>query len=219
MAKFHAFFHVPFEGLGSISEWISSNNHSLTSTNWWESSYHNEPFDVLIIMGGPMGVYDETKLHWLNEEKSLIKQTIQEGKKVLGICLGSQLIAEVLGAKVYPNHQKEIGWFPISGTSEFDGLTVFHWHGDTFDLPNGAELVASSPACKHQAFRFGVKVLGLQFHLEVRVEDVKRMIVYEGHELIAADYVQSANEILENHVHYQKNKEILFDLLEKLIDS
>ncbi|NCQ10636.1 MAG: amidotransferase [Bacteroidetes bacterium] len=217
MAKIHAFFHVPFEGLGSISEWISTNNHSLTSTNWWERSYQNEPFDVLIIMGGPMGVYDESELSWLKEEKEIIKSAIDAGKIVLGICLGSQLIAEVCGAKVYPNHQKEIGWFPISGTPEFDGLTVFHWHGDTFDLPNGAELVASSPACKHQAFWIGDTILGLQFHLEVREEDVKRMIEHEGHELEVADFVQSADEILENQRYFQTNKAILFELLDRLV--
>jgi len=217
MAKIHAFFHVPFEGLGSISEWISRNNHSLTSTNWWESSYQNELFDVLIIMGGPMGVYDESELSWLKEEKGLIATAIQDGKKVLGICLGSQLIAEVCGSNVYPNHQKEIGWFPISGTSEFDGLTVFHWHGDTFDLPNGAELVASSPACKHQAFWIGDTILGLQFHLEVREEDVKRMIEHEGHELVVSDFVQSADAILENQRYYQANKDILFNLLDSII--
>ena len=217
MAKIHAFFHVPFEGLGSISEWISRNNHSLTSTNWWESSYQNELFDVLIIMGGPMGVYDESELSWLKEEKGLIATAIQDGKKVLGICLGSQLIAEVCGSNVYPNHQKEIGWFPISGTSEFDGLTVFHWHGDTFDLPNGAELVASSPACKHQAFWIGENVLGLQFHLEVREEDVNHMIEHEGHELVVSDFVQSADAILENQRYYQANKDILFNLLDSII--
>ena len=81
MAKIHAFFHVPFEGLGSISEWISTNNHSLTSTNWWENSYQNEPFDLLIIMGGPMGVYDESELNWLANEKKIIKKAIQDGRK------------------------------------------------------------------------------------------------------------------------------------------
>src|SRR5690606_32591469 len=113
---------------------------------------------------------------WMKEEKKLIEKAILKGKRVIGICLGAQLIADVLGARVFPNKEKEIGWFPIELTEEgqkspfFAGFnkteTVFHWHGDTFEIPKGAEHIASSKVCENQAFLFDHKVLGLQFHLE-----------------------------------------------------
>jgi GMP synthase-like glutamine amidotransferase len=217
MKHIHAFFHVPFEGLGYIQEWIEERSFSLTSTNWWEESYQNQPFDMLIIMGGPMGVYDETELGWMSLEKQVIRDAIQSGKKVIGICLGAQLIADVLGSKVYPHNQKEIGWFPISGQTPLDGLTVFHWHGDTYDLPKDAVLVASSTGCEQQAFRFGNHVLGLQFHLEVRPEDVQSMVKHEGHELIEAEFVMNAEAILAEQKHFSKNSDVLFGLLDGLI--
>lgn len=217
MKHIHAFFHVPFEGLGFIQDWINERGFTLTSTNWWEESYQKQPFDMLIIMGGPMGVYDETELGWMSQEKVIIREAINSGKAVLGICLGAQLIADVLDSKVFPQTQKEIGWFPISGQPPFDGLTVFHWHGDTYNLPIGSELLASSSACEQQAFRFGKHVLGLQFHLEVRPEDVKSMVRHEGHELVEAEYVMNSVEIVAKQQHFEKNREVLFRLLDDLI--
>ena len=132
----------------------------------------------LIFMGGPMSVNDD--LPYLRQEMRMIAQAISYGKPVMGVCLGSQLIARALGGSVYPNPVKEIGWFPVHFTAAagedalFRGLrgpeTIFHWHGETFDLPHGAELLASSDACRHQAFRVGKNIYGLQFHLEVTPE-------------------------------------------------
>jgi len=179
MKNIAVIMHVPFEGLGCIEQWITKNNHSVTYIRLYEK--HELPdmnaIDWLIVMGGPMGVYDEAIYPWLSEEKTFIKQAIEAGKTVLGICLGSQLIAEVLGAKVYPNKQKEIGWFDValSERAKTDSLfagfedkfPVFHWHGDTFDLPEGSKHLISSEVCKNQAFLYNDKVLGLQFHFEV----------------------------------------------------
>jgi len=110
--RIHYLQHVSFEGLGSIAEWVTSNGHELTSTQFFINSYLPEPADIdwLIIMGGPMGVYDEDKYEWLTAEKQFIKKAIDAGKTVIGICLGAQLIAKVLGAKVYPNQKRAIGW-------------------------------------------------------------------------------------------------------------
>lgn len=129
----------------------------------------------LIVMGGPQSANDV--LPALTAELHLITQAIQTGIPVLGICLGSQLIAKALGARVYRNPRKEIGWFPIHFTEAarqdplFSGIpspaTFFHWHGETFDLPAGAEWLAYSDRCKHQAFRYPGNIYGIQFHPEI----------------------------------------------------
>jgi len=151
-----------------------------------------------------MSIHDEDMYPWLRAEKALIAAAIGEGKKVLGICLGAQLIAAVSGARVYPNPQKEIGFWPVrwmeagkvirgGGTEEI----FFHWHGETFDLPAGAVLLASTTACVNQAFLLGGRVLGVQFHPEVTPEIIRAMIAHEGHELVDAPYIQSAAKMLE----------------------
>ena len=169
--------------------------------------FDNEPlpstadFDGLIIMGGPMSIHDEDIYPWLRAEKTLITAAIREGKKVLGICLGAQLIAAVSGARVYPNPQKEIGFWPVrwmeaAGKGRAEEV-VFHWHGETFDLPAGAVLLASTKACVNQAFLLGGRVLGVQFHPEVTPEIIRAMIAHEGHELVDAPYIQPAATMLE----------------------
>lgn len=178
--------HVPFETPARIKSWADKRLIQTQTVH----PYRNEPlpdpteFDSLIIMGGPMGV-DQTGIHpWLEDELDLIKRVLDQGKKVLGVCLGAQLIATALGAKVYPNRVQEFGWFPIerinpsSGEiwSETGPLTVFHWHGDTFELPVGAELIASSNACAHQGFISGSQVLGLQCHLEMDSSAIERLL-------------------------------------------
>lgn len=208
MKNIAVFMHVPFEGLGCIEQWITKNNHSVTYIRFYEKYELPDinAIDWLIVMGGPMGVYDETIYSWLSEEKAFIKQAIENGKTVLGICLGSQMIAEVLGAKVYPNKQKEIGWFDVAlserarTASLFDGFEdkfpVFHWHGDTFDLPNGSMHLISSEVCKNQAYLFNNKVLGLQFHFEVTAETLRGMVENGTSELIEGETIQSADKIL-----------------------
>ena len=156
-----------------------------------------------------MGVYEENIYPWLSAEKKFIGQAINRGIKVLGICLGAQLIASVLGAKVYPNEHKEIGWFPINITKDgrtsalFTGipseLIAFHWHGDTFDLPNGANHLAESVVCRNQAFRYKNHVLALQFHLDLKKRNVEELIKNCGNELITAPYIQSAEKMLEQN--------------------
>lgn len=203
----HYFQHVAFEGLGSIQSWLDANGYEISSTPFFLPD-HKLPtiddIDLLIIMGGPMSVNDEADLPWLAAEKQCVRDCIAAGKPVLGICLGAQLIVNCLGARVYPNSEKEIGWFSVMNQAannpalfQFpDEFTAFHWHGETFDLPPGATLLASSHACKNQAFQIGSNVIGLQFHIETTPESAQALVKHCGDELVAADYVQSAGQIL-----------------------
>jgi GMP synthase-like glutamine amidotransferase len=172
-----AFHHVPFEGLGLLELALRTRGVSIDYVDAYRPGVVIPPAidsDALIFLGGPMSVNDD--LPYLRREMELIREAVARRQPVLGICLGAQLIARALGAKVFSNPHKEIGWFDVRFTPDagsdplFGGLsqeTVFHWHGETFDLPPGAELLASSDLCRNQAFRIKPNVYGLQFHLEV----------------------------------------------------
>ncbi len=172
----HYLQHLPFEGFGSIEPWLRHAGYEITNTPFYASSVlpPMKAIDFLVVMGGPMSVNDEDSIPWLGAEKRFIRNVIDSGKPVLGVCLGAQLIASALGADVYRNPVKEIGWFPVQGVPQngilsfrFPAVTeVFHWHGETFALPPGAVLLASSAGCVNQAFQIGASVIGLQFHLE-----------------------------------------------------
>lgn len=220
----HIFMHVPFEGPGCIIDWINSRAHEVTYTHWFK---HPTPpaatdFDFLIVMGGPMGIHDESEYPWLAVEKAIIRQTIHDNKPVLGICLGAQLIAHVLGANVYANEQKEIGWYPVqfSPSSPVKGLPqemrVFHWHGDTFDLPAGAAGFAASAATPNQAFVYQEKVIALQFHFEVTQESLDSMVQHGEEELVAAPYVQDRGLIQDLAEFIPENNELMYGVLDYL---
>jgi len=206
--KLHYLQHVPFEGLGSIATWAQKHHHTLSVTRLYlgESLPPIQTIDGLIVMGGPMNIDQEDQYPWLVQEKQFIEQAIQTNKMVLGICLGAQLIAQVLGAKVYPGRAKEIGWFPLQKVDTdspiFAGipsdLRVFHWHGDTFDIPAGASRLASSEACQNQAFIYGDRVLGLQFHLESTPASVQALIDQCADELVEGKYIQTPGEMLND---------------------
>jgi len=226
--RIHHLQHVPFEGLGTMGSYFLDRGHQLGSTHF----YRGNPlpsvaeFDWLIVMGGPMGVYDELEFPWLKTEKSFILESIESGKIVLGICLGAQLIASALGARVFKNPYREIGWFPIGRKIDAkdsaiadvfpDRLEAFHWHGDTFDIPDRAKLLASSEACRNQGFVLGSRVIGLQFHLETTLESAAALIQNCGAELDGSKYVQSAADILSDKSRFLRINEIMISLLEKL---
>ena len=226
--RIHYLQHVPFEGPGSIQEWGIKNGHVLTSTNFYEDEtlLDLNSIDWLIIMGGPMSVDDEKEFRWLSKEKIFIKNAIETGKTVIGVCLGAQLIAQILGAKVYSNKQKEIGWFPIRLTESakqdplFNGLngeiTVFHWHGDTFELPKNAVAIATSDACNNQGFIYKQNVLALQFHLETTEESIQQMIENGRDELTQGQHIQEENEIENQQQFFETNKKFLFEILDRL---
>ena len=205
--RIHSLQHVAFEDIGSMQQDIQQQGHQLTTTHWYRGDQAPalDTFDLLIVMGGPMGVYDEDQYPWLAAEKLFLLSCIQAGKKIMGICLGAQLIACVLDAKVTRNAQREIGWFPltIAPAAAKHPIAkilaqcpeVFHWHGDTFALPKTATLLAGSAACAHQAYAIGENILGFQFHLETTPESAQALITHCGNELDGSDYVQDAKTI------------------------
>jgi GMP synthase (glutamine-hydrolysing) len=224
----HYFQHVPFEGLGNIEQWCKENGHLLSATRFYESASLPDlkEIDWLIIMGGPMSVNDEKKYPWLAAEKKLIRQAINEEKTVIGICLGAQLIAESLGAEVYQNDQKEIGWFPIKLTSKAlqhklffnlqNPITVFHWHGDTFGIPENAIHLATSEACSNQGFLYQNKILGLQFHVETTEESLHQMFANGKDELVNGQHIQTEKELENTQEFFENNRRFLFALLDRL---
>ena len=158
---------------------------------------------AVAVMGGPMSVNDEAEFAWLAAEKRFIAEVVALGRPVLGICLGAQLIASAHGARVFRNTEKEIGWFDVhacTGTEDaFDfppTTTVLHWHGETFELPPGARLLATSTACRHQAFQLGERTIGLQFHLEMTAESLRAIIDNCRAELVPARWIQDEAAIL-----------------------
>ena len=232
MLNIHYFTHVPFEGLAYIEEWALGKGHKLSLTEFYKSADLPDlnEIDWLIIMGGPMSVNEEINYPWLREEKRFIKEAINKGKIVIGICLGAQLMADVLGAKVYKNKYKEIGWFPVRFTQAAkkqylfsslpDELMVFHWHGETFDLPTGAFQLAESEGCKNQAFIYKDKVFAFQFHFEMTEKAIFEMTKEGNGELIPEQYVQSDEEIIKKSGYIlQANNclQIILDKLEKLV--
>ncbi len=231
--KIHCIQHVKFETPGTITEWIETKNHFLSTTHLYENESFPEidTFDLLIVMGGPMNIYEYEKYPWLREEKTFLEKAIAEGKAVLGICLGAQLLADVLKAEVFNNNYKEIGWFPVSAgkdeKSEIpllkgipDEFPAFHWHGDTFSLPEGAKRLFESEACKNQGFLYKNRVIGLQFHLEMSNQTIRNVIENCRDELTEGKYIQKADEMLDRADLLKESGQLmcrLLDNLEKII--
>jgi GMP synthase-like glutamine amidotransferase len=222
----HVLQHVPFEGIGSIAGWLEARDAIVTTTRFYESPDLPalDGIDLVIAMGGPMSVNDEETLPWLVAEKAFLRDAIDRGIAVLGICLGAQLIANACGAKVYPGRQREIGWFPIEAVSPIGGTfpfplsaRVLHWHGETFDLPAGAEHLARSAVCEHQAFALGRRVLGLQFHPEVTRESLATMLEHSREDLVPGEFIQNEAEILAADPHdFTRLAELTTALLDHL---
>ena len=205
--KVHWLQHVPFEGLGVIEDWLTTRGHTLACTRLYAGEAlpaGPDGFDWLIVMGGPMNINQHRDHPWLLPEKKLIHAAVAAGKRVLGVCLGAQLIADALGGKVFQNAEREIGWLPVRAVAAgadspfaFPAkTTVLHWHGDTFSLPPGSTWLAESEGCAHQAFAVGPRVLGLQFHLEMTAADLGRIAQACADELTPARYVSTADQLV-----------------------
>ncbi|MFM1943868.1 MAG: hypothetical protein RI897_2850 [Verrucomicrobiota bacterium] len=174
-----------------------------------------------------MSVHDTQTHPWLTPEKVFILAAIQSRIPTLGLCLGAQLIAEVLGAQITPSQSKEIGWFPVQGipsqhTHTLANLlpnhfTPFHWHGETFSLPPNTLQLATSPACPHQAFSYQHHVLGLQFHLETTPDSAQQLIRNCPNDLAPGPYTQSANQILNNHHRFLQANTLMDHILTTLL--
>lgn len=220
MAKVLAIQHIRCETLGTIAHALSLRGHSTLAIKTFEGEPIPGDMDEaagLIIMGGPMGVCEQDRYPFLRQEIRLIEQALHEGKPVLGVCLGSQLLASALGAQVKRGKRKEIGWYPIRLTSSaVDDLLwkevepsfmAYHWHGDIFDLPLDAVSLASSDMTACQAFRYGQSAYGILFHMEVTGRIVAEMVQtfsdelrqesIDGREIIgkARDYLPNLHEI------------------------
>jgi GMP synthase-like glutamine amidotransferase len=200
--------HVEFEGPAAVADWAAGRGFPLRLFHLYRDPTLPSlaDFDMLTVMGGPMSANDEARLGWLGPEIALVHQAIAADKTVLGICLGAQIIAKALGARVYPGSAKEIGWFPVQRTAGsdpfFDGLpdsfTPLHWHGETFDLPRGATLLASSKITETHAFAVGRRVLGLQFHMEATEDSVRALLKGAAHEIGHGAFEQQPATILAN---------------------
>lgn len=228
--KLHYLKHEEFEDLGCIRTWAETNNYDITCTKL----YKNEDiplvfdFDILIILGGSMNVYEENKYTWLIKEKIFINETINKGIPVLGICLGAQLLSVVLGGTVSRNLYTEIGWFPVSkarvgvnaklSSIFIDNMNVFHWHGDTFTIPQAATQLFSSNGCSNQGFIYKDNVIALQFHLGTDEDSVKSLCSNCANELIDGEYIQNVNTMKRlTTIHVSKANQVLFTLLNYLV--
>lgn len=227
--RFHYIQHVPFEDAANIGLWAREKGFTVTCTRLYEGEPLPNVSDIdwLAIMGGPMNVYEYDRYPWLKLEKAWLKQVIDADKRVLGICLGAQLIADVLGAPVTRNEHTEIGWFPVTLTeagrkeSLLSGLPstfeAFHWHGDTFAIPPGSRLLASSEACVNQAFQYRDRVLALQCHLDYSQASIEAMIANCSGELVQAPYIQANPARLTDIERTRSLESLLYTVLGTLI--
>ncbi|PKQ29301.1 MAG: amidotransferase [Actinobacteria bacterium HGW-Actinobacteria-10] len=221
--------HVEFEGPGALVEWAARRGHQLTATHVYSEAFeHPGECDLLVVLGGPMSVDQELEYPWLAQEKAYMRKVIAEGLPVLGICLGAQLVASVLGAQVTANPHVEIGWYPVELTDATADSAVFsalpvrfetlHWHGDTFAIPSGATHVARSAACENQAFEYDDgRVVGLQFHLEATPESWSLLAANAAAQLASGGaWVSSADEMLGRKALFQPANELFFELLDRM---
>jgi GMP synthase-like glutamine amidotransferase len=227
--RMHWLQHVDFEGLGSIEGWAREKGVEVSCTRLFAGDILPPPeeFDLLVVMGGPMGVHDQEQHPWLRPEKEFLRQTIVAGKPIIGICLGAQLLALVLGGRVAPNPEKEIGWFPLERAPALPGgledllppgPRVFHWHGDSFTLPENAIRLYSSPACANQAFLYGPNILGLQFHLETTPASVAALVGHCREELVDSPWIQKEAEIMTGGADsFESINKLMAGLLEYLL--
>lgn len=224
--KAYVFQHVPFEGLGCIQSWLDQNQYQTQYIRMYEDPVLPpvESVDLLIILGGPMNVNEEVAFPWLKREKEFIRQIMEAKTPLLGICLGAQMIASSLGKQVQQNPRKEIGWFEIEGipssspTFSFpEKATVFQWHEDTFEIPDGAIHIATSTACKNQAFQIDRHTIGLQFHLETSLETMEFLLESFNESEINQPSIQSSDEM--RRLAPQKlaaSNQLMFNLLDYL---
>ena len=225
----HYFQHNHFEDLGCIGVWAKSNNFTTSVTRFDLNPMlpSLQDFDWLVIMGGKMGVYDSNQYPWIPDEIGFIRKAINSGKVVIGICLGAQLIASSLGARVYKNSEPEMGFWPLQFSQEArkdnvfkhfpEELKVMHFHFDAFELPEGAVAMAKSPVTPVQAFRYGTNVFALQFHPELTESGVLEFINELTPEIVPGALVQNPEQMQHNIDCCKLNNEILSKVMDDIL--
>ena len=227
----HLFYlqHDPLDGPGTLLDWAVSRGHRASRCLICEG----EPlplidsFDLLVILGGPMGAYEVEKHPWLEMEKQYLRDAFASGKKILGLCLGTQLIADALGGRAFRHSCKEFGWQPIAPTPEgiewFNcdhekgSFLAFQWHGDTYTLPPGAVQLARNTTCEQQAFAIGKQVLGLQFHLEWTETMMRNALAEPGVAPPPSASVQTPEEIMSDPSLFESGQKRFFDLMDRFV--
>lgn len=211
--------HIAFEDLGSLAEALNQQNYTLRYVEAGSDDLTSIDLgtDLLVILGGPIGACDEHDYPFLVDELHLLERRLAEDLPTLGICLGAQLMARALGARVYPGSQKEIGWFPLELSSigqktslahlEGDRTAVLHWHGDTFDLPTDATHLAASSLYHNQAFSWKQRGLALQFHPEVTAKQLEQWFIGHACEIEATPDITVA-KLREETVRYAERLSI-----------
>ena len=223
--------HVPFEGPGAIAEWAAARGHSLARVDAWRGEFPDPTeFDLLVVLGGPMSADDTLRHPWLVEEKAFIGRCVAGGVLTLGICLGAQLLAEAVAGSVRRAAEPEIGWFPVSlhpgafGVPYFSGwpetFIAGHWHGDTFDLPEGTETVASSAITPNQAFvAADGRAVGLQYHLEWTREVLRALTMADPEDLVQrGSWIMTAESLLEDPERFATDRALLYRMLDRMED-
>lgn len=227
--RIQVFQHVPFEGPANIGLWAEQHGHEVALTRWDQGQIAPPPseYDWLVVMGGLMSAYEEDRYPWLVQDKRAIRDALQADRLVIGVCLGAQLLADVLGGRVYANTWKEVGWHAIRPTpaARTHGLfadlpevvPAFHWHGDTFELPAGLTTLASSEATPNQLFT-AENVLAMQFHWDYSADSIRKMIRNCPDDLRGGPYVQPPEQMLlpDRQKDIAAATGLLFTLLDRL---
>ena len=227
----HILQHVPFEGPACISDWCSRVGLEPTLIHMYQGDAlpaFND-VDMLCVLGGPMSVNDTAQYPWLDDERALIHACIDADKTVLGLCLGAQQIASCLGASIRKNENKEVGWFNVRRDAGLaahplarilpENFNAFHWHGETFSLPDGAQAIGSSEACANQGFVYHDKVIALQFHLETSLGAAGLLIKNCHDDLNAGSYSQSEDDILARPERFTQAQQRMYQLLDYLLEQ
>lgn len=224
--KIHCLVHLEFETLGNIKDWVQSKGYTISLTMPCKDSFYpgTEEFDLLIIMGGLMSVYQEDEYPWLIKEKEFVRNAIESGKSVYGICFGAQMLSELLGGTVSRNKFREIGWHKVQSLDAFNKdaslfdcpseFTILQWHGDTFTLPEGAARLFESEACLEQGFIYGSDVLAVQFHPEADEQCVESLLTQCSSDLVEGRYIQSGEEIRGRSDLLESSSNLMFKILD-----